>query len=359
MPMLDFSFRVLAAALVALFAPGLAVRGHAADGQRVTGPILYNNLAVYLVRGESASGPVPLTLEEALARGAVNVHETGRVNDLEIENLGADAIFVQSGDIVKGGQQDRVLMVSLLLQPHSGRISVASFCVEQGRWSARGSEDVRRFTSASSFLPSRDAKLALRGIAVAPAGDPPTPGRAPAADTGVRQAQVWSDVRKVQSKLAGSLRKPLASPQSPSSLQLTLENEKLAQAQEEYLANLMPAGMTDADVVGYAFAVNGKLSGADIYPSNALFRKMWPKLLRANATEAISEKDAPSRTPPAVEEVVSFLEAGKQGRAVERTVTPDVRLETRDTGAVLYLETKPAAPTAAAAMPVHRSYLAK
>ena len=49
---------------------------------------------------------------------------------------------MQSGDIVKGGQQDRVLTVSLMLPPKSGRIPIASFCVEQGRWPARGKEDV-------------------------------------------------------------------------------------------------------------------------------------------------------------------------------------------------------------------------
>jgi hypothetical protein len=352
MPMLDFSFRVLAAAVIALFAPA-AVRAQAADGPRVTGPILYNNLAIYLLHGESAGGPVPLTLEEALARGKVNVHETGSVNELEIENLGADAVFVQSGDIVKGGRQDRVLMVSLLLPPQSGRVPIGSFCVEHGRWTARGSEDARRFSGASSFLPSRDAKLAVRGYAPAK-----TPDRVGRSDTGARQATVWDDVAEVQSKLAGVLRKPLASPQSPSSLQLTLENKDLEQAQQEYLASLAPAAMTDADVVGYAFAINGKLSGADLYPSNALFRKMWPKLLRANATEAISEKAQPSNPPPSIEDVVAFLDAGKQGKPIERTLTPDVRLETRDTGGVLYLETKPAAP-AAAAMSVHKSYLAK
>lgn len=356
--MLDFSFRVLAAALVALFAPGLAVRAHAADGQRVTGPVLYNNLAVYLVHGESASGPVPLTLEEALARGAVNVRETGSVNQLEIENLGADAVFAQSGDIVKGGRQDRVLMVSLLLPPHSGRVAIASFCVEQGRWSARGSEDVRRFLSSSAFLPSRDAKLVLRGVAPPSADPAAVAGQAAAADTGARQAEMWNDVANVQNKLAGTLRKSIVSPQSPSSLQLTLENEQLEKAQNEYVSALAPAGTTDTDVVGYAFAINGKLSGADIYPSNGLFRKMWPKLLRANATEAISEKASPSNPPPSVEDVVSFLDAGNRGNATERTLTPDVRLETRDTGRVLYLDTKPAAP-AATAMSVHKSYLAK
>src|SRR5262249_57959614 len=110
---------------------------------RVTGPIVHENLAIYLIHGESASGAVPLTLDEALAKRAVKVHETGNVNQLDIENLSGEEVFVQSGDIVKGGQQDRVLSVSLLLPAKSGRIPIASFCVEQGRWTARGKEDAK------------------------------------------------------------------------------------------------------------------------------------------------------------------------------------------------------------------------
>src|SRR5207302_5644607 len=117
---------------------------------------------IYLIHGKSAAGPVPLTLEEALAKRAVKVHETGNVNELQIENLGSDEVFVQSGDIVKGGQQDRVLTVSLLLPPKSGRIPIASFCVEQGRWMARGKEDVKTFATASAVVPSREAKIAMK-----------------------------------------------------------------------------------------------------------------------------------------------------------------------------------------------------
>ncbi len=115
------------------------------NGPRVSDPIVHENLAVYFIHGKSAAGNVPLTLEEAMAKGVVHVNETSNVNQLEIENLGNEEVFVQSGDIVKGGQQDRTLMVSLVLPPKSGRIPIASFCVEQGRWSARGREDVGTF----------------------------------------------------------------------------------------------------------------------------------------------------------------------------------------------------------------------
>ena len=34
------------------------------------------------------------------------------------------------------------------------------------------------------------------------------------------------------------------------------------------------------------FAVNGKVNSGDVYRSNALFRKMWAKMLTAAANEA-------------------------------------------------------------------------
>ena len=118
------------------------------DAIQVSGPITHENLTVYFIHGPSAAGKVPLTLEEALAKRSVEVRETGNVNQLEIENLGNDEVFIQSGDIVKGGQQDRTLMVSLVLPPKSGRVPIEAFCVEQGRWSARGREDVKQFSSS-------------------------------------------------------------------------------------------------------------------------------------------------------------------------------------------------------------------
>lgn len=57
-------------------------------GQRISGPHVHDNLAIYFVHGTSADGPVPLTLTEALAKGRVQVLETGRVNELQIENTG-------------------------------------------------------------------------------------------------------------------------------------------------------------------------------------------------------------------------------------------------------------------------------
>ena len=333
------------------------------DGVRISGPVTHENLTVHFIHGKSAAGKVPLTLEEALVRRLVQVRETGNVNELEIENLGNEEVFIQSGDIVKGGQQDRTLMVSLVLPPKSGRIPIASFCVEQGRWSARGHEDSKNFSTAAASVPSRQMKLAMKAPKPAPtpiptAGDPTRdPPRAAvrtaATETSERQRDVWESVRQTQAKLSDRVGAMVNSAQSASSLQLALENEKLIDAQRAYVNALKAAGEAEDDIVGYVFAVNGKLNSADVYPSNAMFRKMWGKLLNASVTEAISQKDEPRADAPSVETVTAFLTDAERGAASEKTLNAGVRLETR-AGEQAYLF-----ETARADGWVHRNYLAK
>jgi hypothetical protein len=312
---------------------------------------------------------VPLTLEEAMASGAVKVRETSNVNQLEIENVGDDEVFVQSGDIVKGGKQDRTLMVSLLLPPKSGTIPIASFCVEQGRWTARGREDARSFSAASASVPSRELKLAMK--APIPAAPPPdglsaVPSRqqalgdvGEAAETGMRQQQVWESVRTTQSKLTGSLGAQVRSVQSASSLQLALENEKLLAAQKGYVKALKGAGESEDDIVGFAFAVNGEINSADVYPSNGLFRKMWTKLLTAGAIEAIGHKDEPAVAPPSGDAVHAFLAAAESGKSNEKALNAGARLQMREAEKAFLFETARVSSPSAPVSWVHRNYLAK
>jgi hypothetical protein len=333
-----------------------------ADEYRVGAPIIHGNLAIYLVHGKSAAGAVPLTLDEALARGAVKVHETGNVSELQIENLGGEEVFIQAGDIVKGGQQDRVLSVSLVLPPKSGRLPIASLCVEQGRWSARGKEDAKTFATASASVPSREAKIAIRAPAV-PAEARPAGGIAPdarwlpsaARGPESRQQQVWAKVRKVQDGLSSNLGAPVQAAASQSSLQLSLENEKLKDAQDAYLQVLLKEGDKTDDVVGYVFAINGKLNSGEVYPSNGLFRKMWPKLLKASVTEAIGQKNSAATDPtPSGDAALAFLNDAAKGMASETPLPASIRLETRQAENAFYFETRRKDGAF-----VHRSYLAK
>lgn len=336
------------------------------DAARVTGPATHDNLAVYFIHGKSAPGKVPLTLEEALTKGLVQVRETGEVNQLEIENLGTEEVFVQSGDIVKGGRQDRTLMVSLVLPPHSGRVPIASFCVEPERWSGRGGESAGTFATASASVPSRELKLAMKApLPARPQPDPIATGGARGNrpdrvgttalvdTTAARQQAVWDDVRKTQARLTDNIGAPVQSPLSSSSLQLALENEKLVGARKAYVAVIKPAGEADDDIVGYVFAVNGKLNSADVYPSNGLFRKMWGKLIDAAAIEAIGQLDSARADAPSLDAVRTFLASAESGSASEKPLNAGVKLTTRDAPAAYLFE------TARSDGWVHRNYLAK
>jgi hypothetical protein len=345
----------------------LAASAFADDGIRVSGPIVHDNLAIYFVHGAAAhgamaNGAVPLTLQEALAKGTVKVRETGSVNELTVENIGTDEVFVQAGDIVKGGQQDRVLSVDLLLPPRSKKVSIAAFCVESGRWTARGNEDGRQFSSAASAMPSREAREVMMNNmmgslpivgALSEAPHQPT-AYAISAETAGSQQAIWSSVRKTQDRLSRSVGEPVAAPASPSSLQLSLENDKLKAVQAAYISALQGAGEADDDIVGYVFAVNGKIDSGDVYASNALFRKMWRKLLAANVTEAIGAKDAAGAAPPPVQEVEAFLAKASTGTVVERAINADVHVATLDSDSSAYIETRHANGSW-----VHRNYLAK
>ena len=150
-------------------------------------------------------------------------------------------------------------------------------------------------------------------------------------------------VQATQDRLARSVGAPVAAPASPSSLQLSLQSEKLKVAQAAYLTALQN-GKVDDDVVGYIAAINGKIGGGDVYASAELFRKMWPKLLAAGVTEAIGDKDAPRADPPLAD----------QGPESERVLNNSVRLATRDGDGSLYAETRQADGAW-----VHRNYLAK
>ena len=129
-----------------------------AQGLSISGPHVHKNLTIFLIRGQDRlSGKVPLTLEEALKQKRVIVHETGDVNELAIENVSQDAeIFVPSGDIVKGGRQDRVISITFLVPPRSGRIPIAAFCVEHGRWTARGGELPNAFAVPNAQIATRE-----------------------------------------------------------------------------------------------------------------------------------------------------------------------------------------------------------
>jgi len=115
-----------------LVSPAFAAPAFAADGIQVSGPVVHDNLAIYFVHGAGGGGAVPLTLQEALAKGAdraihleddkfvgLDALNTAKAIAAAIKDEKFDLIFtgLQSDDY--GYAQTGVILAELLGWPHA------------------------------------------------------------------------------------------------------------------------------------------------------------------------------------------------------------------------------------------------
>jgi hypothetical protein len=326
-----------------------------AEDYRLSGPYTHDNLSIFLIQGtKQPSAKTFLTLQEALAQKKVVVYETGNVNQLAVENFSSEDVYIQSGDIVKGGQQDRVFPDDFLLPSKSGRMPIASFCVEQGRWTRRGSERADRFNVSTDALSTKSLKLAARKRE--------------------DQGAVWREVAVARSQLAQAVG-PSSAPggvgsdvgaghglaslasASPTSMQLALENKQVTEAAGGYIGKLSGIIENRPEIVGYAFAINGKLNSADVYATHDLFRRMWPKLLKASSIEAVAEKRGQTKSaPPDAHAVQAALSDAEHGRESTKDVASRLRVVMRETEKGILFETRERDQQGAW---IHRSYVMK
>jgi len=304
---------------------------------RLSGPYTHGNLTVFLVHGKDVTNKPFLTLQEALEQKKVRVYETKDVNKLAIQNVSDEDVYVQAGDVVRGGDQDRMISVDFIVPPKSGRMPIAAFCVESGRWNKRGNEESASFSSSANSIATKDLKLAAKREK--------------------SQQAVWKNVKVAQEKLAVNVAGAAPALSSTSSFELSVENSKVKETTAAYINALAGILRNKTDVIGYVFAINGHVNSADVYASRALFAKLWPKLLKASAVEAVAELNKEVEAKPVASEVVhTFLTDSEKGTAEAREVTRRVRMVTKEDDKNIFFETQ---DRAANDNWVHRNYIRK
>src|SRR6266513_430835 len=171
----------------------------------VSGPYTHGNLAIFLFHGsDEIDGGGYISLSEAFEKKHVLMHETGTVGELEVENLSETFdIFIQAGDVVKGGRQDRTIAIDFIVPAKSGRVPIPAFCVESGRWHRRKAESQTHFSSSINALHAKPARLAAK--------------------LKRSQSAVWESVAACQEDLGASLGKSVHAADSPTSYQLSVE----------------------------------------------------------------------------------------------------------------------------------------
>jgi hypothetical protein len=306
---------------------------------RVSGPYVHENMAVFLLHSGDQDKRNFITLDQGLDKKTVAVSEKAQeqVGELVIENNSDKYLFLQEGDRVQGGKQDRIIVTSLVVPPKSGKMPLPTFCCEQSRWTL--GTDGKSFKNVdNAILSGKDIRYSAKGGGWA----------------GERggQAGVWREVARQKMEAQAKL----GSKNTNSSLNETLDSKEVKKicadcdkAYKELLGK-------HPDAIGVAVAVNGKVEEINIYPNTELFARLFPRLVQSYAVQAGMDRDKLKGKPaPAVatEDVDKFMSAGKEKAKGFRKINTDNGMRFRD------LEKEAEFVTAYKGEPIHRQWISK
>ncbi|MEZ4942025.1 MAG: DUF6569 family protein [Saprospiraceae bacterium] len=236
----------------------------------------YENLRLYPVCADEqvlnavASQPALATLAEGMQTAGFRITERkqfGReqnawYNALTVQNKSDKTIFLMSGDVVTGGNQDRVIAYDDAIPPGTIK-NIDVFCVEAGRSSYYDPE-----------APETEKQIAaFRGYY-----NVASPHVRKAVHQGNQQG-VWKAVDKITEANDAS---------SDTKTYAALETENAHKARREAYLNFFE-GKVDAlpNAVGVVAVCNGKVIGVDIFSQPALFRNQYKALLHGYTAEAV------------------------------------------------------------------------
>jgi hypothetical protein len=246
-------------------------------GQKLLAPITYRQLTIFPI-AQTALAAIDktqyLTLTEGLKQKVVTVSELGgggSVNTLLVTNKSQRPLLILGGEVVLGGQQDRILGQDTIVPSHE-EMRVQVFCVEHGRWSGG-----RHFEAAQGMA---DTKIRVR------------------AKYRADQSQVWAEVAKKNAAhgvapSTGTYRNLAAGDEGKKTL-------------EPYRAAVGGAlgKLGDKDkVVGVVAAINGRVTSVELFAKPELFAAYRDKLLDSiymGAADAPVDEKAATPKPEAI-----------------------------------------------------------
>lgn len=275
---------------------------------KVLEPITHGNLAIYpVVTAKMHDTNGFLTLDEGIRSGEVMVTEVGKmhgmvrrpqnlrnfqgagaeVNRLVLVNNSKRPLILLAGEVVTGGKQDRIVGKDRIVPAESDPVDLGVFCVEPGRWV----ESSSKFDTHANVM----VQPSVRKKALVDAD----------------QQKVWAEVRNSQANITAGVVAAAPPPMGGASptdhyafalrdLNSTTSYAKVqenaaVQKQVQDIAEPLQKSfesvikqLRDQNAVGVVVSVKGRIIWADIFASNSLLSKYWPKLLQSYATEALT-----------------------------------------------------------------------
>jgi hypothetical protein len=212
-------------------------------------------------------------LQEAVQGKKVKITEksdASSVNNLTVQNVSSDTIIIICGDVVKGGQQDRIVQEDIVLAPKSGKKNLKVFCVESGRWTriqpdmAPAAESVIVSESKPAEFNAYYSKgtMSLRKVV----------------EKDKDQTKVWSKVEEINNK-----NKTQTATKTYTAISSSSNFTKNLDAYLAFFSNKF----TDPNVIGLVVVTGNKVLGCDLFATNTLFKGQLQSLLHSYVTEAI------------------------------------------------------------------------
>jgi hypothetical protein len=300
---------------------------------KVLAPVGYKNLTIFPIRGNGAATGDYITLDEGTKNGTVVIAERGAsqtarrrthnaanrqvqqavsynegasVNELALVNKSGKKLLLLAGEVIVGGQQDRIVQEDRIIPPVSVPIALDVFCVEHGRWTPRATS----YSSAGggsggggSNVVARERAPAAQAVEDAsPAkfsslGAVAHPKLRAAAQDKKDQSAVWSEVQKNNEKLKTQ--------NETGTYQEVYSNKEVGAQLDDYI-KVLEKEVLQPGVVGVVVARNGKPVWVDLFANSSLFAGYWPKLLKSYAVDALG--DNTSDKQPTVEDATRYLQ---------------------------------------------------
>lgn len=266
----------------------------------------YENLRLYpvsLVETQDVSSLQTVKLlSEAMKTPGFRIVEQkqfGRSQDnwfhgVTVQNKTQDTILLLSGDVVKGGNQDRVIAHHEVIMPRSVR-NIEVFCVEAGRstyYNPQASVAEKEIAAFSGYFSVASPKVRR---AVQSSGN---------------QSEVWAAVASVTKA---------NSAESATSAYTALDQESAQkQRRDAYLDHLGRAFEQNADVTGVIAVCGDRVLGVDVFADADLFHRAYPALLHGYVAEAAMHTPEATITATSLQETFSMLQKCAESQTTEQ-----------------------------------------
>lgn len=233
---------------------------------RLGEPQSFEGLTVIPLLSEHIADVPFVTLDEALARGLIEleeVSEAGSVNELSVVNKADTGVFILDGEELVGAKQNRIANASFIV-PAGARTVIDVSCIERGRW-AYNSE---QFSTSGSVFGSTGRRAKMEDVS----GELSVSGRFRS-----DQGRVWQEVD-------GYLHRTGTVSHTDSFVDVQA-------ALKERIDAAVAAFRSVPGQVGALVSVAGRLIGLDAFGRPSAWVSLFPKLLRSYAVEALGRPE--------------------------------------------------------------------